>query len=89
MAAMKSSVNQMYKNNPKQGMCEPNVAMPDEGRLSSLSVMMSKQMNATLKSMKTDKRKSVQIKQPPKFPHVAGFAVDKQHMPVVTNETHN
>ena len=44
MAAMKSSVNQMYKNNPKQGMCEPNVTMPDEGRLSSLSVMMSKQM---------------------------------------------
>ena len=49
----------MYKNNPKQGMCEPKVPMPDEGRLSSLSVIMSKQMNATLKSMKVDKKKSV------------------------------
>ena len=43
-------------------MCEPNMTMPDEGRLSSLSMIMSKQMNATLKNLKTDKNKSVQIK---------------------------
>ena len=45
-------------------------------------------MNNTIKGMKGG-RKSVQISQPAKGPHVAGFAVDKQHMPVVTNETHN
>ena len=90
MAAMKNSVNTMYNNNSKQGMCEPKMTMPDENRLSSLSVIMSKQMNATLKSMNGVKgpRKSVQV-QAPRGPHVAGFAVDKQHMPVVTNETHN
>ena len=58
MAAMRASVNSMYKNNPKQGMCEPKIAMPDAGRLSSLSYIMSKQMNATLKSSKNDNRKS-------------------------------
>lgn len=42
MVAMKASLNTMYKNNPKQGACEPKMVMPDEGRLSSLSMLMSK-----------------------------------------------
>ena len=84
MIAMRNSVNQIYKNNPKAGMCEPMIEMPDEGRLSAMSTTMTRQLTSSMKM----ERKSVQ--KMPKFtgPHVAGFAVDKQHMPVVTNDSH-
>ncbi len=42
MIAMRNSVNTMYMNNPKAGMCEPKIEMPDEGRLSAMSFTMTK-----------------------------------------------
>ena len=84
MVAMRASLNTMYKNNPKQGMCEPKIDLPDEGRLSALSVTMNKQL---MKSVKQE-RKNVQKLPVFTGPHIAGFAVDKQHMPVVTNNAH-
>ena len=41
MVAMKQSINTMYQNNPKQGRCEPKLEMPDEGRLSLMSMTMT------------------------------------------------
>ena len=42
MVAMKQSLNTMYKNNPKEGMCEPKIDMPDEKRMTAMSKTMSK-----------------------------------------------
>ena len=50
-----------------------------------MSATMSKNMQRTLK-----KEKPVVNKIPAySGPHIAGFGVDKQHMPVVTNTTHS
>ena len=34
MIAMRNSVNQIYKNNPKAGMCEPMIEMPEATEIS-------------------------------------------------------
>ena len=84
MVAMKASMNSLYQINSKAGQCEPKIEMPDEGRLSSMSQTMSKQLTRTFRAQQSS------VKTLPTFkgPHIAGFAVDKQHMPVVTNDAH-
>ena len=85
MVAMRYSMTNMYDTNPKRNLCQPKIDMPDEGRLSSMSNTMSRQLTSSMRSQ----RKSVQHL--PKFngPHIAGYGVDKQHMPVVTNDAHS
>ena len=81
MVAMKTSINTMYKNNSKYGMNEPKIDMPDEGRLSAMSMTMTSQLKRSIKSG----RKSVQHM----GPHMASAAKDKQMIFVVTNDAHN
>ena len=85
MIAMRNSVNKMYVNNPKAGMCEPKMEMPDEGRFSAMTATMTRQLTSQM----TRERKVVQKMPEFKGPHVAGYAVDKQHMPVCTNDSHS
>ena len=85
MVAMRNSMNTMYKNNSKQGMCEPKFEMPDEGRLSALSVTMNTQLMRSVKK----ERRNVQKLPVYTGPHIAGFAIDKDHMPTVTNHAHS
>lgn len=63
----------MYKNNPKAGMCEPKIEMPEEGRLSAMSATMTRQLTSSMKK----ERKYVQKRPLFTGPHVAGFAVEK------------
>ena len=76
----------MYDRNPKRGMCEPNIDMPDENRLSTMSTTMNRQLQSSPKKERKSVQKMGSVYQ---GPHIAGYAVDKQHMPVITNHTHS
>ena len=85
MAAMRRSITEMYVPNSKRGGCEPTIEMPDDARLSALSNTMQRQMHSSLKQ----ERRSIQhIPKAYQGPHIIGFPVDKQHMPVITNSAH-
>eukprot|EP00354_Favella_ehrenbergii_P003754 CAMPEP_0170453938 /NCGR_PEP_ID=MMETSP0123-20130129/2362_1 /TAXON_ID=182087 /ORGANISM="Favella ehrenbergii, Strain Fehren 1" /LENGTH=65 /DNA_ID=CAMNT_0010716495 /DNA_START=136 /DNA_END=333 /DNA_ORIENTATION=- len=49
MVAMRNQVSVMYNRNPKHGACEPKMEMPEESRLSALSITMSRQVQSSLK----------------------------------------
>ena len=78
MIAMKNSVTQMYA---KGGEADDQ----ENGRISSMSMTMTKMLRKTLKTSE----KQARAPKPYQGPHVAGFAVDKQVMPVVTNDAHS
>ena len=73
MIAMRNTQTMLYDQNPKRGQCEPKFDMPDEGRLTNLSTTMTRQVQTALKK----DRKSVQIGNVYKGPHIAGYARDK------------
>ena len=85
MAAMRRSITEMYVPNPKRGACEPTIEMPDEGHLSALSSTMRRNVQT---SMKKERKQINHIPKQYSGPHIAGFAMDKQHMPVITNSAH-
>jgi hypothetical protein len=78
MVAMRASVKEMYKNTV-QAESKPTA---EAGRISSMSMTMSSNLTRTLRAG----RNSVQSYQ---GPHIAGHALDKNHMPVVTNNAHS
>ena len=84
MAVLKRQINDTYVNNAKAGRCEPEVEAQDEGRISSMSMTMSEQV-------KREIRQQTSRVQRPGYsgPHIAGFAPEKQHMPVCTNIAHS
>ena len=86
MMAMRNQVSMMYDRNPKRGQCEPKFDMPDEIRLSSMSTTMTRQVQSSLQKERKTVKKMGKVYN---GPHIAGFSVDKQHMPVITNGTHS
>ncbi len=68
----------MYKNTV-QVESKPTA---EEGRLSSMSMTMSVNLRKSLKAGRNSVQQSYQ------GPHIAGHALDKNHMPVVTNNAH-
>ena len=77
MVAMRNSVNKVYKGDETEE--------AQDGRISSMSMTMSKSLQKTMKKVG---QKQSQPK-PYTGPHIAGFSLDKNHMPVVTNDAHS
>ena len=70
----------MYKNNTEESTQKPSA---EEGRLSSMSMTMTSSLRKTLNAG----RKSIQKQY--RQPHIAGHALAKNPMPVVTNDAHS
>ena len=83
MVAIKNSLHTMHNATQAYGLSFPQSAQTDEGRLSTMSRTMSRQVKRTVKG----ERSSV-LSSASQGPHIAGYGIEKQHMPVVTNDAH-
>ena len=81
MVAMKASMGELYM----KPAVLPTTKNLEEQRISSMSMTQTANLK---RSLQTTTRSTATL-QPYMGPHVAGFGLDKNHMPVVTNDAHS